>query len=325
MITLTLGKYAPGIHKNMPFSEYAAIKAVNKSSLLHMQHSPEDCLASLEGRYHKDSTGFAVGSALDDLMTSNMTPDQWSAAHPVASNCQAMIDSKKSKNYGKPCGCEAKNRYGDQWLCGKHAPDEAPTAVASLTGSDMVAIKGMKDAILESDCNLLFQGMKGSQIVVLWHDKETGLPCKARLDGWSACQLPGSESVQSVHFDLKSTRCDTVHSFERDANSLGYWLQMSHYLNGCATLDESAGREPVERRFMFAVACSQPNGPLGRHDAYLWEYDAATLQQAEQERAHLMRKLKSCLDAGHFPPKKIQGVQTGTAPEWNFTFNREQQ
>lgn len=149
MITLTLGDRAPGVYENMPFDEYAQIKAVNKSSLMLMQHSPEDCLASLEGRYHKDSAGFAVGSALDDLLTGNMTPEQWSAAHPVASTCEAALASGARK--GDPCGCETRNRYGDRWLCGKHAEGQ-PSVTAKLTSDDLTAINGMRRAILDSDC-----------------------------------------------------------------------------------------------------------------------------------------------------------------------------
>lgn len=321
MITLTLAPYGPGIHRGIPFADYAAIKAVNKSSLMLMADSPADCLRSLNGEYRKDSSGFALGSALDDMLTGNMTEEQFSAAHPTGGTCSAILASGKRK--GQACGCATPSRYGDAWLCGKHNADQTPTFTAALTPDDLAACYGMAKAVLDSDCRPLFDGCKGNQITVLWNDKETGLCCKARLDGWSAAKLPGSEHVESIHWDLKSSKATTPRGFDRDAADYAYHLQQAHYLNGCAALDELAGREPVSRRFVFAVACSQPYNPAGMHSAWLYEYDNATAIAAEDERAHLMRRLAECFKTGEFPEKKISGVQVGTVPPWKFTHQSE--
>lgn len=318
MINLNLGKYAPGVHPRIPFSEYAAIKAVNKSSLMLMQNSAEDCLASLEGRYHKDSTGFAVGSALDDLMTAGMEYEAWEKAHPVASSCDAVLQSGAKK--GEKCGCETKNMYGMAgWLCGKHSKGLDPTATAMLTAQDVTAINGMRKALLASDCRPLFDGMRASQLTVLWIDEETGMPCKARLDGVSHCQLDGMDAAGSIRWDLKTTRADGPYAFNRDANGYGYDLQDAHYSSGAAAIARLQGKEPQDIPFLFAVAVSQPNGPLGRHDAFLFEYDLETKAKAEAERAYLMRKLKACFDSGVFPPKSIKVTYYGSKPDFMYS------
>lgn len=325
MFTTSFGNYSAGVHENISFSDYVKIPAVNKSSLALIANSPEDCLASLEGRYRKDSTGFTIGSALDDIMTANMTQEAWTDAHPVASTCEALLASGERK--GQACGYKTLNKYGIAgWLCGKH--DKAmgqPTAKATLTADDLVSIVGMKNALMDSDCKILFEGMKRSQLTALWIDEETGLHCKARLDGVSVCQLPGYDAPCSVRWDLKTMRQDTMRGWERDANGFSYYLQDAHYTAGANALAKAQGKEPTQGNFIFAVACSIPNGPLGRHDAFLWTYDDATRAAAELERAHLMRKLKACLVAGCFPPKKISGIQTGNCPVWNFTHTNENQ
>jgi hypothetical protein len=321
MITLSLAPYGPGIHRGMSFADYAAIKAVNKSSLALVATSPEDCLASLEGRYHRDSSGFAIGSALDDLMTTNMTPEQWSAAHPVASTCQATLASGDRK--GEACGCETKNRFGDQWLCGKHGKGK-PDAVATLTASDLVAINAMRKALLESSMAPLFGNMRASQLVVLWEDEETGLFCKARLDGVSVCQLPGYDAPCSIRWDLKTTAASGVHEFQRQANDLGYYLQDAHYTAGANAIAKLQGKEETDGNFVFAVACKAPSGPLGRHRVFPWTYDDATRQKAKEERKYLIRKLKDCLDRGEFPPEKIEAIQVGTAPDFIFSHLKQE-
>jgi hypothetical protein len=323
MIALTLAPYGPGIHRGMSFAEYAAIKAVNKSSLALVADSPADCLRSLKGEYRKDSSGFALGSALDDLLTGGMTEEQFAAAHPTGGTCSAILASGKRK--GQACGCATPSRYGDAWLCGKHNAEQTPTFTAALTPDDMAACYGMAKAMLDSDCRPLFDGCKGNQIVVLWHDKETGLPCKARLDGWSACQLSGSEQVESCHFDVKQTKATTPHEFAREAQKYAYFLQESHYLSGCQALDNLAGRSYVSRRFVFAVACNTPYTPAGLHSAWVWEYSNEAKEKADMERMYLMRKLKHCLDAGNFPEKKIKGVQTGELSDYALNYMTEEQ
>lgn len=320
MITLSLDPYGQGVHKDIPFADYQKIKAVNKSSLALVKDSPEDCLASLEGRYHRDSAGFAIGSALDDLLTMNMTPEAWNAAHPQASTCQAILASGKRK--GHPCGCQTLNKFGDEWLCGTHGKGE-PTMTASLTADDMDAINGMAKSLLESDTAPLFKAMKASQLTCLWIDEETGLPCKARLDGVSVCQLPGFDGPGSVRWDLKTTKATNPHEFIKDANKFAYFLQDAHYSSGAATLAKAQGKEVIDIPFIFAVACNTPSSPLGRHTSFLWEYDAQARASAESERAHLMRKLKACFDSGNFPPKRVKGIQSGSVPDYMFSHLQE--
>lgn len=323
MFQLSHGKYQPGIHRGVSFADYASIRAVNKSSLALMADSPADCLRSLKGEYHKDSSGFALGSALDDLLTGGMTPEQFAAAHPTGGTCSAILASGKRK--GQACGCATPSRYGDAWLCGKHCADLTPTFTAALTPDDLAACNGMASAILASDCRPLFDGCKGNQITVLWNDQETGLPCKCRIDLWSACQLVGSDSVESVHADVKSTKATTPHEFIREAQKYGYFLQEAVYLSGCRALDAMAGREEVHRRFVFAVACSQAYNPAGMHSGWLFEYSPASKDKAERERAYLMRKLKRCFDTGEFPEKKVSGVQIGEVQDYALTYFEEEQ
>lgn len=320
MLNLNFGKYAPGIHRGMSFEEYAAIPAINKSSLAYMAESPAACLLSLQGKLHKDSSGFALGSALDDLLTGNLSDAEFTAKHPMAGTCEAPLKSGKRK--GQPCGCSAKNRYEGGWMCDKHAPESDPVAVAKLTADDYRALVGMAEAVRSSDTRLLLDGCKAHQVVVLWNDEETGLCCKARLDGWSACQLPGAEAAESVHWDLKTTSANNLREWERDANKYAYWLQDAHYLAGCEALDRAAGREPAARRFVFAVAESAPRSD-GQHRAYLWQYDEATRLRAKDERRYLMAKVAECVKTGEWPAPRISGVVYGSCPDFLFSHLKE--
>jgi hypothetical protein len=282
---------------------------------MEMQNSPLAFKMSMEGKLRKESSGFALGSALDDLVTGSMTPEQWEAAYPVAKSCEATLASGDRK--GQPCGCETKNRYGDQWLCGKHGKGE-PTQTAKLTTSDIVACHGMLTALKAADTRLLLDGMKASQLTVLWNDEETGLPCKARLDGVSVCQLPGMEGPGSIRWDLKTTAENTVHGWERASNGYGYWLQDAHYTAGAAAIAKSQSKEPIEIPFMFAVAQSQPEN-TGEHVAFVWEYDQATREKARTERSYLMHMVKHHIEQDYWPGKTVKGITTGFCPDYIFS------
>lgn len=316
MITLSHGKYKPGIHRGMSFEEYAAIPAINKSSLAYMAESPAACLLSLQGKLHKDSSGFALGSALDDLLTGNLSDAEFTQRHPMAGTCEAPLKSGKRK--GQPCGCSAKNRYEGGWMCDKHAPEADPIATAKLTADDYRALVGMAEAVRTSDTRLLLDGCKAHQVVVLWNDEETGLPMKARLDGWGACKLPDSEFVESVHFDWKTTSATSIREWESDANKYKYALQDCHYLAGCEALDKLDGREPSARRFVFGVVESQPTS-TGKHRAFLWQYDEASRIKAYDERRYLINKVYECVKSGEWPEEKISGVVVGSCPDYMFS------
>lgn len=307
----------------MPFSEYLTIPAVNKSALAYMADSSAACLIALQGRIQKDSTGFAMGSAVDDLL-GGMPYEEFEAAYPVASTCQAVIESKKSKRCGQVCGCETKSKYAGQWLCGTHAPEGIEAIEARLTARELQAVDGMVRSAWSSNCKLLLEGKIASQLTILWIDQETGLCCKARPDGVSKCQLPEWETKKNTFFDWKTTKTMSPHSFKRDANDFAYYLQQSHYLSACQALDSAAGREEIERGFVFGVIQNTPE-VTGEHVSYLFEYDEATHRKAIAERSFLMRKLKSCIDSGVWPEKKIEGVIVGDTPDYIFSHLKENQ
>jgi|GEM_PF-238205 len=180
------------------FEEYAAIEAVNWTTLREMDRSPAHYKQRLE-QPREDTTRLATGRAAH---TAVFEPDRFPLDY-------AVYRGEKTR---------ASNEYKEF-----AAANEGRTILKEDEYTRTIAIR---DAVRSHPVAgpLLAEGEP--EVSLVWTDPDTGLACKARPD-WIG---PG------LLVDLKTTADVDTHAFGRIATRLLYHCKMAHAHNGLRVL-----------------------------------------------------------------------------------------
>lgn len=200
----------PGIYRGMSASEYHAIQAVSSSRLRKLDRSPA------HARIAQAATDAMDFGQL--LHVAVLEPDRFDQSFTVAGRCEARTKADK------PCGNGGVVRIDGAWYCGvrSHAPDAQPDLVQAVAESDHTDCVRIRQAIADHpEASALLHGTE-RELSVVWMDEATGLLCKARLDAYRTGRI----------VDLKKTRDATAFWFTRDAERLGYHIQLAFYREG---------------------------------------------------------------------------------------------
>lgn len=137
------------------------------------------------------------------------------------------------------------------------------------------------------------------EVSVFWQDGETGLDCKARVDGW----VPSLRMA----LDLKTTSDASPTEFAKSVHNFRYHCQDAHYRAGLA---EATGADvkafvfiAVEKEAPYAVA------------TYTLD-DAAYFRGLELVRRD-MATMKQCVDEDNWPAFGTQ-TKSISLPSWSF-------
>jgi exodeoxyribonuclease VIII len=133
----------------------------------------------------------------------------------------------------------------------------------------------------------LYRYRTESEVVAMWIDPVTGLPCKCRID--MLTRHGGNINAPFVLVDVKTTA--SIKTFLREFMSYGYHRQSLFYTNGYM----AAGGHPVNR-FLFAVVAKD-----GAHQVGIYEIGEHKTALAESEIASLLRQTKECMEWELFP------------------------
>lgn len=198
--------------------EYAALDAVNWSSLKHMGDSPLHYRHRLTEE-REDTDALLLGRAVH---TACLEPDRFPVEYAV-------------------------------WTGGRRAGKEWDAFVASHVGRDILReqdydeVCRIRDAVRRHPLAAPYLLAPGPcEHVVQWTDAETGLRCKSRQDKRAA--IGGGVLV-----DLKTARDIRDRLFGSAAARLGYHAQMAFYFDGLAA--SGAG---VEKVVLLAVESKAP-------------------------------------------------------------------
>lgn len=176
------------------FADYAAIDAVNWSTLKHLRVSPKHYQHAL-AHERKDTTALKVGRAVH---TAVFEPDRLERDFVIF---------------------EGERRAGKEWERFK----ELHWRSTILKADEYKRACAIADAV--RGCELLGPYLAGGKFehVVRWTDEKTGLACKARLDMLSPLAV----------LDLKTSK-DAVEPrlFASASWSLGYFHQLAFYQRG---------------------------------------------------------------------------------------------
>lgn len=215
----------PGIYRDMPFADYAAIRAINSGvvrwcgvSLLHGQ-------AAFNGQISNEDTqsrkfGRAVHVAL-------LEPLVFAERVLIAESCAAILKTGDRK--GQPCGkagcCVDENL---RWFCGTHRPDDATVPDDFVSPAEHERIQAMVATLHSHPAMALLKapGWSECSVVYDWN----GLTLKGRLDRFSA----------DARFVLDVKKCrlgyGTMDECRKAIDNYQYLAQMAIYWKGVETL-----------------------------------------------------------------------------------------
>jgi hypothetical protein len=273
----------PGLYLDVDFDTYAQWDAVNHGILSNFRKTP------LHVRYELDHGGKNRTPALELgwlLHLSVLEPERFYATVTVP----IKVDRRTTDGKRAWAEFEARNA-GKQFV----------------SAEGYQAVTAMQVALLAHPTAGEFLRFQGKQEVsILWIDRETGVPCKARIDKLAKI------GEWPVIGDLKTAQDASRRSFESALYKFGYGLQAVHYLDGVETLFPSpqTGSGQPFRRFVFFVVESAPPYAVA-----VYEPDDATLAQAAQDRQRYLRRWKKCKEAGLWPGYS-PGIELVSYPSW---------
>ena len=177
----------------MTFEEYAAIDAVNASSLKAMRRSPLEYLyATTTGRQATRAMGLGTGTH-----AAVFEPDRFASDYVV------WDGDRRGKAYGEFC-----EQHADRVI---------------LKRAEYDLCCGMRDAVRSHPvAGPLLTPPGEAERVWLWTDEQTGLKCKSRTDWWR----PGLLCDPKTAADIDDRR------FAATVYRLGYHIQAAHYRSG---------------------------------------------------------------------------------------------
>lgn len=284
--------FAPGIHPNIPLSEYLSIKAVSASMLSDLD---EHCAAF--ARWAQDNpderqrrwTAQRRGTALHALL---LEPLRFSRHYVSVTGCDGVLASGERK--GQPCNAATGRLVsGGRFLCGRHddgSADDGREAIASGDEQELVAMAQAARAVAGPALEM------GTlrEVTLCWNDDETGLPMKGRLD-----LVDGNTA-----YDLKCLADIAPQRWGQILMNGGMHYQAVHYLNGARALGIG-----IERFAWIAVRNAPPylaivHPPL----------DDVSMEVAEMLWRDRLNDLAACYTNERWPAYEIP--ERSSLPRW---------
>ncbi len=153
----------------------------------------------------------------------------------------------------------------------------------AVSQTDWDTVRRIGDSIRQHPVAAKLIDQCQSEVSVFWQDPETGLECKARIDGWA-------ESLNCI-VDLKTTEDASADAFAASMAKYRYHVQEAHYSNGIAIVKG----KPLKTFRFLAVEKTAP-----------FALKMYVLGEPERARGHeLLRRdiatMKRCVDSGEWP------------------------
>lgn len=271
-----------GIHRNVPFADYAAWPAINSGAVKWGMTTPKHMRSALEGHINSDDTkDRKLGRAIHTRL---LEPDKYKESTLVSEPCCALIKSGDRK--GEPCGKSGKFVEGDpyfdgeEWFCGTHNKDGKEPA-DYVSQDEFKRIERIAEAVREHNVMNLFRRPGWSEVSLVW--KEDGLTFKARLDRYSP--------DNPLTIDLKKCQVGAGDrdSCQKSICDYGWYRQAAIYVRGVEAL---TGTRPD-----FVWVFIEDNEP---YDVNVIPIDEETYEIGKWEVDRVISAYKRCLKDGNF-------------------------
>ncbi len=257
-----------GIHASIPFEVYQLWPAVNQSRLkcatmAHYlcNHRPEPTKPLVIG----DLIHTGVGEPLAIAERYSVMPQYERDADNRTIEGEAT-DSKNTKYYKQK----------------RRAYVEANRDKIIVLQDDYSTLLGVVESLAGSKRAQEYLGAAGRcELSIAWHDEETGLLCKGRIDKW--CPEAG-------HFvDLKS--CRDVGRFSSAIADYGYHVQAAFYRDGLAALCGGELFTPI-------LCAVEPTPPYACRTAPLGE---EAIEEGRREYKRKLHQIATSRKSGFWP------------------------
>lgn len=212
---------SPGLYESVAYDEYAAWPATRSSELKPFSKTAEHAHYALT--HPKESDALRLGQATHVAV---LEPPRFKEQYAVAPRIDRR--TKAGKEAWEAFQQDNERRIiltADEY---EQAAAMQKAAWRHPLGSTLLAAEGLREVSL------------------LWEDKDTKKPCKARLD--LLCNWNGIATI----VDIKTTRDASPRSFARDAVNYGYHVSAAWYIDGAHTL------LPIARRYVILAIESAP-------------------------------------------------------------------
>jgi len=285
----------PGVHFGVPSADYHALEAVGSSLLRDLRRSAEFAAFNKGRDTDEETEAQAVGSLVHALLLEG--PTAAASRYVPAGECVAVL--KTGANAGNLCGRGAAwylTADGATPYCGTHAPkgcDPDPRTVLSASAWARGEASATRLAALPEVAALL-EDPTGTEVSLVWHDEETELLCKARIDLWT----------EDVFCDLKVSRCAHPGAWPGEVQRRGGHIQAAHYLAGARALGLG-----VTRWRWLLVDATEP------YEAWAPWCNGPTLDVGATDRALAMQTVAECLRTGVWPGYPAGDAESGL-PEY---------
>ena len=186
----------PGIYSRHEVADYAAINAVNYSSLKWLAKSPKHYKHHLANGA-KETRPMFKGTAAHIAI---LEPERFALEYAIFTG---------------------KRRSGKDWR--EFEADARDRGKKIITSTELDEAIAMRDAVRGDSLAASYLAGGRHEVTVIWIDDETGLKCKGRLDFLRN---------DGVAVDIKTTRDATPFRFSQDAAKLQYHVQSAMYLDG---------------------------------------------------------------------------------------------
>ena len=263
----------PGVYRGVSFTEYCQWDACNHSKLKRIDKSPLHCR---ELPSYEKSAAIRLGQLVH---AGKLEPDSVDSRYAVMPQFELSPENKTGKGEQSTSTATA--------YC--KAKREAFTIQANKLNCTIVSqaeydqYKTCLAAMLENHQVTSLVNDGESEVSIVWHDRHTGLRCKARLD-----------SVSDVLLDLKTSRDDGDFplplSFDYSLWKYSYYTQAAFYQDGWEAV--TGQRLP----FWFAVVST--NAPIQCIAAPIGEM---TLNLGRDKNTERMSLYAQCKASGIWP------------------------
>lgn len=282
--TLESTSLAPGFYK-IPDAEYHRLSLCSKHSLdTILEYSPAHL--DWQRKNPKPPTeAMRFGSAFHTYL---LEPDEFTARHPIAVQCSAILMS--GKNAGNHCSNDASYMHEGAGYCGTHKPTGSTALEGAISRDDFTAIESMAAAIQAQPSAALAMRKTdpsdAEEIAVIAEMDVNGYPltCKGKIDIWRPKSL-------SAIADLKTTANASPDAFQRECSDYGYFRQAAFYFD----LVKAIGK-PVDTFIFIAIEKTAPFGCA----CYTVEPMDPSVEVARDQNRRLMEIYARCEQTGRW-------------------------
>lgn len=263
--------YPPGVY-DITNQEYHASEGISRSGISEFKKSPLhywDRYLNPDRKPEKQSPAMTIGSAVHTLI---LEPHKFETEFCVL----------KKADFRTKAGQEYKKEFESQ-SNGKQIIKE----------EDMDIINNMVEAVKS---HRLTQGfLEGASVEqsLFWHDRITGLLCKARPDIW--------HREKKIICDLKTARDASPESFMSAIKSGDYHIQAYMQMIG---IYEVTG-ETITNFCFIVIPNERPHFP------YIYDLDLESIKQGKKEFNDALDLMKKCFQTNDWKKERNKAQSIG--------------